>query len=88
MCKEEFRIGPRSPFGAVDVVAQGLFLLVGNLGEEGLGSLDDTVSVDAFVFVVEEAFADNACGNMVNKSSVRMLDLLTVAGNTLEGFSE
>lgn len=60
VCKEEFGVGPCSPFRAVDVVAEDLFLLVGDLGEKGLGGFDDVVDVDAFVLVVEQAFSNVA----------------------------
>lgn len=53
MCKEEFGVGPCSPFRAVDVVAEDLFLLVGDLGEKGLGGFDNVFDIDAFVLVVE-----------------------------------
>jgi hypothetical protein len=60
VCEEEFGVGPCAPFWAVDVVAEDLFLRVGDLGEESFGGRDDVVDVDFFVFVVEEAFSDNA----------------------------
>jgi hypothetical protein len=37
VCEKEFGVGPCAPFGAVDVVAEDLFLLVWYEGEEGLG---------------------------------------------------
>ena len=60
MCEQEFGVGPCSPFGAVDVVAEDLFLLVGDLGEKGLGGFDNVFDIDAFVLVVEQAFSNIA----------------------------
>lgn len=60
MCEQELGVGPGSPFRAVDVVTKGLLLLVGGLGEECLGGLDDVFDVNAFVLVLEEAFSDDA----------------------------
>ena len=60
VCEEELGVGPCSPFWAVDVVAEDLLLLVCHLGEERFGGRNNVVNVDFFVFVVEEAFSDNA----------------------------
>jgi hypothetical protein len=57
------------------VVAEDLFLLVCYLREEGVGGCHDVVDVDLFVFVVEEAFSDNACEYGVSKCRVGGLEL-------------
>jgi hypothetical protein len=75
VCEQEFGVRPCAPFGAVDVVAEGLFLVVCNEGEEGLGGVDDGVDVYFFVFVGEEAFSDGACGYRVRLESEEGLGL-------------
>lgn len=62
MGEEEFRVGPCSPFGGVDVVGQVGALGVGEMGEEGLGGGDDGGDGDAFVLEGEEVVPDGSWG--------------------------